>query len=174
MNRQLLSVSLGLLSLSFFGLESTSFLLGLTLAKAEEGTKHSQTGNTGPCSPTPPDALGPFYTPHAPERTSVGKGHVLSGIVRTSVDCSPITGARIEFWLTGPDGAYDDDHRATMFSGKTGAYKFESNFPPPYSGRPSHIHMKITAKGYRTLVTQYYPVKGSTEGSFDFVLIPED
>lgn len=53
-------------------------------------------------------------------------------------------------------------------------YKFESNFPPPYSGRPSHIHMKITVKGYRTLITQYYPVKGQTGGEFNLVLIPED
>ena len=149
-------------------------LLGLLQAKAEEGTKSSQTARTTPCKPTPPDALGPFYTPNAPERTSVGKGHVLSGAVRSSVDCSPIAGAQIEFWLAGTDGKYDDDHRATMYSDKNGAYQFESNFPPPYSGRPSHIHIKIAARGYRTLVTQYYPAEGQTKGEFDLVLAPED
>ncbi|MCF6156057.1 MAG: intradiol ring-cleavage dioxygenase [Candidatus Brocadia sp.] len=176
MNR-LLYVAFGLLFLVFLGLRSThqeTLLLGLALAKAEEAAKPSQTTTSVPCKPTPPDALGPFYTPNAPERTSVGKGHVLSGVVRTSVDCSPIVGARIECWMAGPDGKYDDDHRATMFSDKEGAYKFESNFPPPYSGRPSHIHMKITAKGFRTLVTQYYPGKGQTEGKFDLVLVPEN
>ena len=104
----------------------------------------------------------------------MGKGHVLSGVVRTSADCSPIEGAKIEFWLAGPNGKYDDDHRATMFTDKTGAYKFESNFSPPYSGRPSHIHIKVTVKGYRTHITQYYPTKGQTEAAFDLVLNPED
>jgi protocatechuate 3,4-dioxygenase beta subunit len=177
MNSLLPYLVLSFLFLVFSGLGSIhreTTLLGLPLAKAEEGTNPSRTSNAGLCKPTPPDALGPFYTPNAPERTSVGKGHVLSGVVRTSVDCSPITGARIECWLAGPDGNYDDDHRATMFSDKTGLYRFESNFPPPYMGRPSHIHMKITARGYQTLVTQYYPAHGKTEGEFDVVLIPED
>lgn len=177
MNRLLLYFAFGFLFLAFLGLGSArreTPLFGLTLAKAGEGAKPSQMTKTGPCKPTPPDALGPFYTPNAPERTSVGKGHILSGVVRTSVDCSPIAGARIECWLAGPNGKYDDDHRATMFSDREGAYKFESNFPPPYSGRPSHIHMKITAKGFRTLVTQYYPNMGKTEGEFDLVLIPEN
>lgn len=34
--------------------------------------------------------------------------------------------------------------------------------------------MKITAKGYQALVTQYYPVKGSAAGEFDLVLIVGD
>ncbi|KAA0244150.1 MAG: intradiol ring-cleavage dioxygenase [Candidatus Brocadia sp. AMX2] len=177
MNRLFLYIAFGFLFLTFADMgisRRETPLLGLTLAMAGEGAKSIQTTNTEPCKPTPPDALGPFYTPNAPERTSVGKGHILSGVVRTSVDCSPIAGARIECWLTGPDGKYDDDHRATMFADKEGAYKFESNFPPPYSGRPSHIHMKITAKGFRTLVTQYYPDMGKTEGEFDLVLIPVD
>jgi len=177
MKRLLLYTALCFLFPAFFGLGNPlikTSLFGLALAKAEESTKPSQMTDTGPCKPTPPDALGPFYTPNAPERTSVGKGHILSGIARSSADCSPIAAARIEFWLARPDGKYDDDHRATMFSDKDGAYKFESNFPPPYSGRSSHIHIKITAKGYRTLVTQYYPAEGQTEGKFDLVLLPED
>lgn len=177
MNSPLPYLVLCFLFLVFSGLGSIdreTILLGLSIAKAEEGTKTSQTTSKGPCKPTPPDALGPFYTPNAPERTSVGKGHILSGVVRTSVDCSPVTGARIECWLAGQDGSYDDEHRATLFSDKTGLYKFESNFPPPYMGRPSHIHMKITERGYQTLITQYYPAHGKTEGEFDVVLIPED
>ncbi|MCF6149942.1 MAG: intradiol ring-cleavage dioxygenase [Candidatus Kuenenia sp.] len=177
MKQLLLYTALYFLFLAFFcpgGALTKMPLLGLTPVKAEEYTKPSRMTNTGQCKPTPPDALGPFYAPNAPERTSVGKGHILSGVVRSSTDCSPLTGARIEFWLAGPDREYDDDHRATILSDKDGAYKFESNFPPPYRGRPSHIHIKTTAKDYRTLVTQYYPAKGQTEGKFDLVLIPED
>ena len=126
------------------------------------------------CHPTPEDALGPFYKPNAPMRSSIGQGYVLTGTVRSSKDCSAIEGARIEFWLADPNGRYDDDHRATLLSGKSGLYRFESNFPPPYSGRPSHVHIRVSAQGYKTLVTQHYPGRGRTEGEFDLVLIPSE
>jgi protocatechuate 3,4-dioxygenase beta subunit len=130
-------------------------------------------GNAVTCQPTKPDMLGPFYKPGAPERSSVGKGYVLRGTVKSSLDCSPLKGARIEFWLAGPDGNYGDDYRATLISDKSGDYYFESHFPPSYSGRPPHIHIRVSAQGYRTLVTQHYPQKGIAEGHFDLVLIPE-
>lgn len=124
------------------------------------------------CEPTREDQLGPFYEPNAPLRTSVGEGYVLNGTVRSAADCSATAGARIEFWLAGPGGRYDDDHRATVLADESGAYRFESNFPPGYSGRPPHIHIRVSAPGYRTLVTQHYPEKGRTEGSFELVLTP--
>jgi protocatechuate 3,4-dioxygenase beta subunit len=127
---------------------------------------------TTQCPPTPADSLGPFYKPDAPVRSSVGKGYVLSGTVRSSKDCSPIPNARVELWLAGPDTEYDDEHRATIIAGSKGEYRFESNFPPPYMGRPSHIHIKVSAEGHRTLVTQHYPVKGKSEADFDLVLAP--
>ena len=123
------------------------------------------------CEPTRPDALGPLYKPNAPERPKVGEGYVLSGAVRSS-DCSPIAGARIEFWLAGPDGQYDDEHRATLISDSSGAWTFQSNFPPAYSNRPPHIHVRVSAPGYNVLVTQHYPAKGSTQGTMDLVLLP--
>ena len=124
------------------------------------------------CQPTPPDALGPFYVPGAPERSSVGQGHLLNGVVRSAEGCAPIPGAQLEFWLAGPDGQYGNAYRATLAADAAGAYRFESNFPPPYSGRPSHIHLRVTAAGYQPLVTQYYPAQGQSEGSFDLVLRP--
>ena len=124
------------------------------------------------CEPTPADYLGPYYKPDAPMRSSVGRGHVLEGVVISSADCSPVADARIEFWLTNPDGLYDDDHRATLYSGGIGKYRFESNFPPGYSFRPPHIHIRISADGFKTLATQYYPDEGRTMGIFDIVLVP--
>lgn len=124
------------------------------------------------CSPTPPDQLGPFYVPGAPERTSVGQGHMLHGVVRSANGCAPLPGARIEFWLAGPDGNYSDAYRATVVAGADGAYQFESDFPPPYSGRPPHIHLRVSAPGFETLVTQYYPGPGQTDGTFELVLTP--
>jgi hypothetical protein len=55
-----------------------------------------------------------------------------------------------------------------------GAYRFESNFPTAYSGRPPHIHIQVSADGSQTLVTQYYPGENQVEGTFDLVLIPSE
>ncbi len=90
----------------------------------------------------------------------------------SSADCTPIAKANIELWLTGPDGSYDDDHRATIFSNDSGQYRFESNLPPGYSGRPPHIHIRISATGFNTLVTQHYPATGQKAEKFDIVLVP--
>jgi len=124
------------------------------------------------CKATPSDYLGPFYKPGAPVRARVGTGYELKGVVRSSKACTPIANARIELWLTNSDGDYDDDHRATLYSDDTGAYYFESNFPPGYSGRPPHIHIRISTSGFKTLATQHYPETGNTIGVFDIVLVP--
>jgi protocatechuate 3,4-dioxygenase beta subunit len=124
------------------------------------------------CRPTEPDALGPFYKPGAPVRASVGQGYVLSGRVQAAPTCRPLPGAQLELWLAGPDGNYDEAHRATLFADDTGAYRFESNFPPRYSFRPPHIHMRVSAPVYQTLVTQHYPQEGQSQGIFDLVLAP--
>lgn len=141
--------------------------------QAAAATSEVEVTATSPasCAPTPPDALGPFYTPGAPIRDKVGEGYVLSGVVRSTQGCAPISGAQIEIWMAGPDGNYTDDYRATLFSDENGSYHFESHFPPPYSGRPPHHHFRISAEGYQTLVTQHYPAQGQTEAYLDFVLI---
>lgn len=124
------------------------------------------------CTPTPEDSLGPFYVPDAPVRSKVGEGYVLSGTVRSAFDCTAVAGAKIEFWLTGPSGEYDADHRATVFADDAGAYRFESNFPVAYGTRPPHIHLRVAAEGFRTLVTQHYAESGKSRVTFDLVLIP--
>ncbi len=124
------------------------------------------------CAPTAPDMMGPFYKPDAPLRTSVGKGHVLTGTVRSAADCTPIPKAAIEFWLANPEGVYDDQSRATVISDGSGAYRFESHRPSDYGLRPAHIHLRIAAEGFKPLVTQHYLEKGTTKGRFDLVLIP--
>ncbi len=123
------------------------------------------------CPPTRGDLLGPFYRPNAPVRSSVGKGHVLRGTVRSSADCGAIPGARVELWLAGPNG-YDDEHRATVISDADGRYRFESEPPRGYERRPPHIHVRVAHPGYQTLVTQHYPAPGQAEETFDLVLSP--
>ena len=142
-------------------------------AQSQNALPRSMTLRTE-CKPTPPDYLGPFYKANAPVRSSVGQGYQLKGIVMSSGDCIPIENAAIELWLTGPNGSYDDDHRATIFSNISGQYRFESNFPPGYSGRPPHIHIRVSADGFKTLATQHYPETGQKAGEFDLILVPID
>ena len=127
----------------------------------------------GSCAPTPPDSEGPFYAPGAPERVQTGRGLVVRGAVRTAESCAPIPGARIERWQASPEGTYDDAHRASMRSAGTGQYRFETDFPRRYFGRPPHIHLKVVAPAHRPLTTQLYLRPGQTEVTFDLVLVPE-
>ncbi|MBI3637641.1 MAG: intradiol ring-cleavage dioxygenase [Candidatus Rokubacteria bacterium] len=124
------------------------------------------------CAPTAPDMLGPFYVPNAPERASTGKGFTVSGVVRTAGTCAPVPNARLEWWAANPRGDYDDAHRATQTADATGRYTYETDFPGKYSGRPLHLHVRVSAPGHNPLVTQIYPKAGATRADADFVLIP--
>ena len=125
------------------------------------------------CSPTPPDALGPFYKPGATRRRQVGSGYSLIGIVVSAATCEPIPYSKIEIWMADPDGEYRDAYRATIKTGRSAAYQFQSDFPSGYYGRPPHIHLRVSAQGFKTLVTQHYPEDGQTQGVFDLVLVPK-
>lgn len=122
------------------------------------------------CRPTPADSLGPFYEPGAPVRAKVGSGYLLTGRVLSAPRCRPIARARIELWLANAEGIYDDAHRATIYTNRFGRYRFQSSKPPSYGGRPPHIHLRVTAAGHRTLVTQHYPKPAANRAVFELVL----
>lgn len=122
------------------------------------------------CPPTRPDMLGPFYEPGAPERDRTGQGLVVTGVVRSAAGCAPLAGARLEWWSAGPRGEYDAAHRATQVAGPDGRYRYETDPPPAYGGRPPHVHVRVSAPAHRTLVTQVYPRAGQREIAFDLVL----
>ena len=149
---------------------SLIWLVFLVLSAMPVSGRAAQAGYA--CAPTPPDQLGPFYKSNAPLRDRVGSGYLLAGVVRSAADCAPIPWARVELWLTGPNGRYGDAWRATVVSAMTGDYRFESDFPAVYEGRPPHIHIRVTAPGYAPLVTQHYPKPGESSGRFELVLIP--
>jgi hypothetical protein len=125
------------------------------------------------CRPTTTRAEPPFASPEPPIRDSVDKGHVLSGVVRSSEGCAPIAGAKIIFWLANPSGEYDDAHTATVITDAEGKYRFESNYPGSYDNVRPHIHMYVSAEGYQSILTEHLPRAGQTEGVFDIVLVPE-
>jgi protocatechuate 3,4-dioxygenase beta subunit len=125
------------------------------------------------CTPTRPDAEGPFYQANAPERASTGQGLVISGAVRSASGCGPLPGSRLEWWSANPRGEYDLAHRAAQRADGDGRYRYETDSPGRYPGRPVHVHVRVTAPGHRALVTQLYPAPGQTTLAADFVLVHE-
>lgn len=118
------------------------------------------------CRPTLDDGVSPSYIANTPERTTVGRGHVLTGVVLSSVDCQPIANAKLEFWPEEPGLGHPDSSRATFFTDANGFYRFECN-------PPEHIHMRISAPGYKTIGVNSYHPEGAAEGVFDIALVPE-
>ena len=118
------------------------------------------------CYPTFDDGVNPTYKPGAPERVSVGHGHIMSGVVRSSRDCLPIAHARIEVWAQYAGQSHPDSARATLYSDSDGSYRFECD-------PPEHIHLRISASGYRTINNNSYHPNGKIEGRFDLVLVPD-
>jgi catechol 1,2-dioxygenase len=118
------------------------------------------------CKPTLDDGVSPSYKPNAPERTVVGQGHVVIGVVLSSIGCKPIPNAKLEFWPEEEGLGHPDSSRATFFTDRDGRYRFECNLP-------EHIHMRISAPGYHTIGVNSYHPEGKAEGTFDIVLQPE-
>ena len=112
------------------------------------------------------DGVSPSYKPDAPKRTVVGHGHIVTGVVLSSVDCRPIANAKLEFWPEEEGPGHLDSARATFFTDLEGRYRFECNLP-------EHIHMRISAPGYRTIGVNSYHPEGRPEGTLDVVLEPE-
>ncbi len=114
---------------------------------------------------------------------------VLAGTVR-SADCRPLANVRLDFWQADEKGDYDNAgfrYRGVVATDAQGRYRLETILPPPYMGRPRHIHVKLQRPGGRVLTTQlYFPgesrnqnpalvVKmeageGARRASYDFVL----
>jgi protocatechuate 3,4-dioxygenase beta subunit len=146
-------------------LASAALILLATLSPCAEGRPA--------CAPTRPDMLGPFYEPNAPERSATGRGLTLTGRVTTAKGCGPVPGALIEWWSANPRGDYDVEHRAAQRADSAGRYRYETDFPGRYPGRPVHVHVRVTAPGHRPLVTQLYPRPGQAAIETDFVLVAD-
>lgn len=125
------------------------------------------------CPATRPDMLGPFYVAGAPERSKTGDGLAVQGAVRSTRGCKPLPGAKLEWWSANRSGEYDDGHRATQASDGEGRYRYVTDMPGRYPGRPPHLHVKVSAPGHKTLVTQIYPKPTENSITFDFTLSPE-
>ena len=132
------------------------------------------TGAAAPgCPATVPDGFGPFGRGSPPMRASIGKGHVLSGIVLSSLNCRPLRGARVELWQENASGRYVRAMSGTVLTDRSGRFRFEGPYPPAYEGAPPHIHLRIVASGHEVLLSRYVPARGARRGSIRLVLEPQ-
>jgi protocatechuate 3,4-dioxygenase beta subunit len=148
-----------------------------------ESIPTSQPGPTQvPCSGevTSPNQEGPFYKTGSPKRESLideglaGNPILILGRV-FDLDCNPMLGVKLDFWLADVDGEYDNigyTLRGHQITDINGYYSIESIEPTSYTGRPPHIHVKLFAPdGQELLTTQmYFP---GSEGSADVQNSPD-
>jgi protocatechuate 3,4-dioxygenase beta subunit len=75
----------------------------------------------------------------------------------------------LDFWHAGDRGDYDNAgyrYRGVGISDAQGRYRLETNLPPPYMGRPRHLHVKLQRPGVRVLTTQlYFPGESRRENA---------
>ncbi len=129
------------------------------------------------CVPTQRDALGPFFVANTPEVDNLnrfgkeGEPMRIEGEIRSAEPPhDPIAGAQVEIWQTDGTGRYypqndgdvtdyqdsEIDLRGTRYTDRDGVFSVMSLFPAAYRPRPSHIHYKLSAEGFESLVTQHY------------------
>jgi protocatechuate 3,4-dioxygenase beta subunit len=126
------------------------------------------------CPPTLDDGAGPFGRGAPPRRSKIGSGHVLTGVVLSSVDCKPLAGARIHLWQANRRGEYVRSGSATVVTDKAGRFRFEGPRPVSYEGRPPHIHLRVVAAEHELLFTRYVPASArATRGFVRLVLVPQ-
>ncbi len=124
------------------------------------------------CPITATGYMDPNYTPNPPVRSHVGTGFVLTGVVRSGIDCVPLARVRVEIWHAGPNGSYDMAHRGTVITDGAGRFRFETDFPGSGFGQP-HIHVRVAVPGFKPTATAFLPKPGTKTGEMEIVLEPE-
>jgi protocatechuate 3,4-dioxygenase beta subunit len=116
-------------------------------------------------TPTPPNALGPFYKKLAPDtrmlrtKGDIGMPLAVNGrILDTRGDAVP--NATVEVWHADHVGHYDlagYRFRAKVPVDAEARYQFDTIMPGHYPDRVcQHVHYLVTAPGHKPLVTQLY------------------
>ncbi|MFZ3555404.1 MULTISPECIES: catechol 1,2-dioxygenase [unclassified Streptomyces] len=155
----------------------------------EEVANESREGSKGTIE-------GPYYVPDAPELPAEatlpmrpeekGTPLLFQGQI-TSVDGTPLPGARVEMWHADDDGYYSQyapelpewNLRGTVVADAGGRFAIRTIEPAPYqiptdgscgnliaaagwhAWRPAHLHLKVSAAGHQLITTQLYFKGGS-------------
>lgn len=156
------------------------------LDEVDPGEAATTESELGSCRITTRDAEGPYFSPGAPQRTTLIAGLTEPG-VRLVVegrlygpDCkTPLRGYTVDVWQASAAGVYYDGARdayrlrGKIVSDNQGRYRFETILPGRYGDaagiRPAHIHAKIlTPGGNPLLTTQLYFAGDPYLGSADY------
>lgn len=166
----LILVGIGILAASVLG--SRAELKSVQAQASTQGKK---------LKPTPPQVPGPYFLPNSPLRNKMfpagmqGQELKISGQVLAE-DGTAIADATVHVWVADPNGVYDNQDkqgnpvnipvakqtlRGRVITDAQGNYSFNCLRPGNYEledgkWRPAHIHIKVEAKGYKTLITQLY------------------
>ncbi len=119
------------------------------------------------CTATTARTAGTHYKPVTRQQTDIGRGLIVSGYILSARDCRPIASARISHWQAGENGQYQDRLRAYLYSGKTGSYRFRTEWP---AAMIPHIHFIVSARGFNTIGTQWIGSEKVKEIRFDIIL----
>ena len=143
---------------------------------------------------TSPDILGPFHKDGAPFRNTLSDSpnlHLTGQVL--NIGGEAVEGAILDIWHADADGNYDNEGyklRGKILVGKDGKYALHTIVPGNYAisedeFRCPHIHVKISARGYKELTTQVYFADNeynltdnwfnanrviNPDGTFDFVI----
>ena len=120
-------------------------------------------------TPAPPPASGQTRTPGG---AAAGQGYILSGTVRAAAGRLPVRQARIEVWQAGAKEQYGKAPLTTVWSEESGKYRVEGICPPQDPSGASRICLRVSAPGFKTLVTEYHPGAGPAAPDFDLALTP--
>lgn len=151
--------SLSLLGSSGAGLliAGTAGSLGPALARGSEGDDYVA-GAAKACTLTAEQEEGPYYVALDDVREDIVLGQTgvpleLEITIINSHTCKPLKHAAVDIWHCNADGVYSDISsedtvgktylRGVQFTDKHGQVTFKTIFPGHYSGRTTHIHVKI-------------------------------
>lgn len=142
----------------------------LAYAMSTSGFTFLQSDGTtiGNCATTT-DMLGPFFRENAPFRNDLRRikntDEVSINVIGKvfGKDCkTPVSNALIDIWHCDENKDYDMESaeykcRGRFYSDENGAYQFKTFIPPPYGGRPKHIHYLVhEIDEHQKLITQLY------------------
>jgi hypothetical protein len=106
-------------------------------AERAEGDRPDRPRN---CKPTRSNPGGTNnYIPDAPAAESLGRGFVITGLVRSARGCEPLEDIRIQVWLATETGG-EQDNRASVRTDADGRYRIETDPTVPQFGEPN-IHV---------------------------------
>lgn len=111
----------------------------------------------------PPSGPGGFFRLGAPEHDYTLQGCVVDARTRRPVP------ALVEVWhaVTLPDGRCGYS-QAPSWAGRwsfhaAGPFRLRSPVPCTYGDQPTHVHLRISAPGYRSYITRVHPQSGAVE-----------